>query len=56
MNKLELAELIGILLGDGCIGRYVIPAKDKIKMQYRVKITLDSNADKKYAPLLKKMG
>ena len=53
MNKFDLAELIGILLGDGCIGVYKTRAENKIKIQHRVKITLDSNVDSEYAEYVK---
>ena len=53
MDKLDLAELIGILLGDGCIGVYKTRAGNKIKIQHRVKITLDSNVDSEYAEYVK---
>ena len=53
MNKLDLAELIGILLGDGCIGVYRTKAGSKIKIQHRIKITLDSNVDSEYALYVK---
>ncbi|MFH0973216.1 MAG: LAGLIDADG family homing endonuclease [Candidatus Micrarchaeota archaeon] len=38
----ELAEFVGILLGDGCIGIYKCRKKNGEHKQYRVKITLDS--------------
>lgn len=53
MDKLDLAELIGILLGDGCIGVYRTKTGSKIKIQHRIKITLDSNVDSEYALYVK---
>lgn len=38
----EFAEFAGILLGDGTIGIYATLATDRIKMLYRIKVTLDS--------------
>jgi len=51
MNMLnnEIAELVGILLGDGCIGVYDCKTGNKIKKQYRVKVTLHSKDDVEYA-------
>ena len=40
-NK-ELAEFVGIMLGDGLIGIYKCKHMNKIKTQYQVKVTLDS--------------
>ncbi len=45
----NLAELIGILLGDGSIGIYKCKTKNKISMQHRVKITLNSIDDLDYS-------
>jgi hypothetical protein len=44
----HLAEFIGALLGDGSIGRYECKAGDKIKTQYRVKISGDASEDLDY--------
>lgn len=41
-GKESLAEFIGIMLGDGNIGRYNTRADDRIKVQHRIKVTLDS--------------
>jgi hypothetical protein len=38
----RIAEFIGIMLGDGCIGVYDCNFKNKIKKQYQLKVTLDS--------------
>lgn len=43
----KLAEIVGILLGDGSINIY--QRKDRPGKQYRVKITLNSEKDKEYA-------
>jgi hypothetical protein len=45
----KLAELVGILLGDGCLGIYNCKFKDKIKQQHRTKITLNSKDDFEYS-------
>jgi hypothetical protein len=43
MEKEEkIAEFIGAMLGDGCIGIYNCKSKDRISKQYQLKITLDS--------------
>ena len=41
MDK-KIAEFIGIMLGDGCIGIYDCKNKNKIKKQHQLKVTLDS--------------
>lgn len=38
----EIAEFIGIMLGDGCIGVYDCKSNGKTKKQYQLKVTLDS--------------
>ncbi|HLD97960.1 MAG TPA: LAGLIDADG family homing endonuclease [Candidatus Nanoarchaeia archaeon] len=43
----QIAEFIGVMLGDGSIGIYNTKAGNKIKKQYVVKVTLDSR-NKKY--------
>lgn len=53
INNLELAEFVGILLGDGCITTYRMKYKTRIIMQNRVKITLDSEVDKDYVFFVK---
>ena len=40
--KKEIAEFVGIMLGDGCIGIYNCKAGNKMKKQYQLKVTLDS--------------
>ncbi len=50
----NLAEFVGVLLGDGSIGVYDCKANGKIKKQYRVKITLNSEDDAEYALYLEK--
>ena len=47
--KKELAELVGILLGDGSIGVYKSIVNGKEKTQYRIKITLNAIKDADYA-------
>ncbi len=44
----DLAEFVGVLLGDGSIGRYECRAGDKIKIQHRVKVTGDGEEDLPY--------
>jgi hypothetical protein len=44
----HLAEFIGALLGDGSVGCYQCKAGDKIKTQYRVKISGDASEDLDY--------
>lgn len=44
----DLAEFIGILLGDGSIGIYKCKAGDKIKIQHKLQITCNSVDDKEY--------
>lgn len=56
----DLAEFVGVLLGDGSIGRYECRAGDKIKIQHRVKVTGDAEEDLPYFkkflfPLMKKL-
>ncbi|MEW6748210.1 MAG: hypothetical protein AB1295_00675 [Candidatus Micrarchaeota archaeon] len=48
MDK-ELAELIGILLGDGSLGIYTSNYCGKIRTQYRIKVTLNSEKDARYS-------
>ncbi|MBI2628627.1 hypothetical protein HYW74_00925 [Candidatus Pacearchaeota archaeon] len=49
MNKEErLAEFVGVMLGDGCIGIYDCKAGNRIKKQYQLKVTLDSR-NKEYS-------
>ena len=38
----KFAEFIGIMLGDGSIGRYKCKSEDRITIQHQVKVTLDS--------------
>lgn len=45
----ELAEFIGIMLGDGSLGIYKCTSKGITRMQYRVKITMNSEEDMQYA-------
>ena len=42
MKEEKIAEFIGIMLGDGCIGIYNCKAGNKLKKQYQLKVTLDS--------------
>jgi DNA-binding transcriptional regulator WhiA len=44
----NLAEFVGILLGDGSIGEYKSKVNGKTKTQYRVKITGDAQEDLPY--------
>ncbi len=48
MNR-ELAELVGVLLGDGSLGVYSSKVNGKNKIQYRIKITLNSEKDRDYS-------
>ena len=52
LHDKKLAELVGIILGDGCIGIYECKANDKIKVQHKLQITL-SKAEKAYAYYIK---
>ncbi|HID72668.1 TPA: hypothetical protein EYP38_01890, partial [Candidatus Micrarchaeota archaeon] len=45
--EMQLAELIGIILGDGSIGIY--QRKDRPSKQFRLKITLNSEKDLDYS-------
>ncbi|MCI0503882.1 hypothetical protein L0Y65_04170 [Candidatus Micrarchaeota archaeon] len=45
----ELAELVGILLGDGSLGIYKSRPNGKTKLQHRIKISLNSEKDAEYA-------
>lgn len=45
----ELAEFVGIMLGDGCIGTYLCASGDRTKIQNRVKITINSENERLYA-------
>lgn len=49
LNNKYLAEIIGILLGDGSIGVYKCRNEKKISIQHRVKITLNSKDDLQYS-------
>jgi len=56
----DLAEFIGILLGDGSIGRYESRIGNSTKTQYRVKVTGDASEDLPYfkdflVPLLERI-
>lgn len=44
----DLAEFVGVLLGDGSISRYECHAGKKIKIQHRVKITGNAEEDLPY--------
>ncbi|MBN2014118.1 MAG: hypothetical protein JW778_02965 [Candidatus Altiarchaeota archaeon] len=44
----DFAEFVGILLGDGSIGRYECQAGSKIKIQHRIKVTGDAEEDLPY--------
>lgn len=45
----KMAELAGILLGDGSLGIYTTHPNGHAKIQYRIKITLNSVKDAEYA-------
>ena len=45
----ELAEFIGIMLGDGSIGIYKSISNGQIRKQYRLKVTTHSEDDKEYS-------
>lgn len=47
-NK-KLAELVGILLGDGSIGIYKCRFRNKTSFQHRIKISLNSKNELEYA-------
>lgn len=42
VDSIEIAEFVGIMLGDGSIGIYDCKAGSKIKRQHQLKVTLDS--------------
>ena len=44
----ELAEFVGVLLGDGSIGRYTSHPNGSVKTQYRIKVTGHSTEDLPY--------
>ena len=50
----RFAEFVGIMLGDGSIGRYKCKFKKGIKIQHQVKITLDSR-NKEYIHYVKNL-
>lgn len=50
----RLAEFVGILLGDGCIGEYVCSSGENVKTQRYVKVTL-SGEEKEYAKHVEKL-
>ena len=50
----KLAEFIGVLLGDGSIGKYKCKAGERVKTQYRTKVTLSSR-EKEYLNYLDKI-
>jgi hypothetical protein len=54
LDNPKLAELIGILLGDGSIGIYNCRADCKTKTYYRVKVTLNSD-EIKYAEYIRRL-
>lgn len=45
----ELAEFVGIMLGDGCIGMYNCHVGGRVNIQYRVKISVNAVDDARYA-------
>ncbi len=51
----KLAEFVGILLGDGSLGIYECKSNGKIKLQYRVKVTLNSIDDKEYVQYVERL-
>lgn len=55
VDEKEMAEFIGILLGDGSIGIYDTKFKNKIKKHYVIKISLDSRNKKYYDYVYKLM-
>ncbi len=48
LNSHKLAEFVGILLGDGCIGVYPCKSSRGVRPQYRIKISLDAVVDASY--------
>jgi len=44
----ELAEFVGIMLGDGCLGMYKCSSDRQVRIQYRVKITVNVVDDIRY--------
>lgn len=55
MEEERLAEFVGILLGDGNLGIYQSRADGRIKTQYRIKVTLNSQRDKEYSIYVAKL-
>ena len=55
MGDEDLAEFIGVLLGDGSIGIYKSYVNGNTKIQYRIKITLNSIKDAEYSLYLSKL-
>ncbi len=53
INTHELAELVGIILGDGSIGIYKCKSKNKIKIQHKLQITCHSEDDIEYLHYIK---
>ena len=53
-NEENIAEFIGVMLGDGSIGIYDTHARDKIKKHRVVKVTLDSR-NKQYTEYVSKL-
>jgi len=51
----ELAELIGILLGDGSLGIYNSKVGNRVKTQYRIKVTLNAEKDLAYSSYVAKL-
>lgn len=44
----KMAEFVGILLGDGCIGRYVCKKRARTGVQHKVQITSNAIDDSEY--------
>ena len=51
----KLAEFIGILLGDGCIGRYVCKKGKRSGIQHKIQITCNAVDDKEYVVYLESL-
>lgn len=51
----KFAELVGVLLGDGCIGRYKCKRRNGFSIQHLVQVTCNSVDDKEYIEYLENL-
>jgi len=53
----ELAYILGVIVGDGCVGEYTIKCGDKTKKRYSIKLAVaDYEFAKSFASALRKIG